>query len=148
MPDAPRKVGETCAPAACESGLYCDGGLCATAQWMEGDACGINQGVATPGACVAGLRCGNLSYPNGGSPPDASYTCLPLPKAGEPCLLESCDVGLVCERFTLLDGSASLPRCAEPHAEGEACGYSMYTPSAVCRSGLECRAHVCRAACG
>ena len=147
IPDVPRQLGESCEQARCDPALICDSGICRTPQLMLGAACGIFNGISIAGGCAEGLRCGNLQYPNGGGGQTVPNTCLPLPKAGEPCLIDDCFPGLVCEQTYLPNGSASLPMCIVPHAEGEKCGSSQYTPMGVCQAGLECRAQVCRSAC-
>ncbi|MFT3772451.1 MAG: hypothetical protein QM820_44220 [Minicystis sp.] len=111
---------------------------------MEGALCGVVDGNFVDDACVPGLVCGSLEFPNGGGGPETVSTCVPLPEAGEPCIHETCGEGLFC--YKPLDDSGDLPSCQPPRGEGEACINGGYYGTR-CAAGLECRNATCQVAC-
>ena len=131
--------------SGCAAGTHCGvDAKCYPSTLQEGDRCGIVDGSIVDDACVAGLVCGSLAFPDGGGGSETITTCLPLPIEGEPCISGGCAEGLFC-RHLAYDG-VTLPRCERPRNEGEACR-SDNAYRIDCAEGLECRANACRIAC-
>lgn len=89
-------AGSTCENDICQAGLFCDG---------KTNQC--SPVVAAGGKCSAGNECGL----QGSCVPDdqGSLRCVPLPKAGQACLMECAD-GLFCEKG-LQNSTCQPPVC-------------------------------------
>ncbi len=102
---------------ACASGAYCAADYTCKAMPAMGEPCGQGAFGGFPNACQDKLVCHH-------APDGLSGTCLPYPKAGEPCVLMPptmpeyglCGPGLGC------DMSQSPPQCLAPGKPGDGCG--------------------------
>jgi hypothetical protein len=139
-----QEVGESCGVQPCRQGLFCDDvtRLCRPGALPQGTACGVVGGSIVEDECAPGTTCGSLEWPNGGGGEGTLSTCIPLPHAGEPCIIYRCAAGLFCNPSH--DG-VTLPLCEAPRQIGEACSNGF--DAVECAAGLECRNRVCAAAC-
>jgi hypothetical protein len=110
------KANDSCAQAPCSFGTYCGPDLVCKQTPALGQACGF-EGSGLSG-CDGRFQCQVAPGANSG-------TCVPLPKAGEPCVqlagkpesgyCNAPDASLHC------DQSTTPPLCKEPGKAGDAC---------------------------
>ncbi len=106
-------LGEDCSQTlACALGdSYCASGKTCRAYPGPGEECGVDARRSEPGYCAAGFFCDKSLDPP---------LCIPLPRAGEPCVNGFGD-SITCADNSFCDSTAASPVCISLPWAGEPC---------------------------
>jgi hypothetical protein len=123
-------LGMSCADTrSCGGDSYCelDGLICKSSPGA-GMPCGVDGFTGGAAYCASPLRCARTSTAVG--------TCVQLPQAGQPCLVDPETLEpeyLACDAAARCDTSQSPSRCASKAVKGQACA-----AKADCAAGTDC----------